>query len=259
MRRGRALQGGRWLSLIAVGLIGYLLGDWHAVAVRSTALSAAQNVALRFPEANAEPAGADAAGEAPATTTNAIVLGDASAILLSPDPMIPVPAPQPAATAPVRVAAAEDAETAANPGEAVRGAVAPPQAKAAIKPIAAMPARSESKPAAMAEAVRHNRAGFLLNDAQIASIKNRLHLTPEQEQMWPAVEAALRNIAYAKRRPHGHGGDGADVASLDPYSPEVQGLKSAAVPLIMSFSDQQRSQVRSLAHVMGLDQLASQI
>ena len=50
----------------------------------------------------------------------------------------------------------------------------------------------------------------------------------------------------------------ADVAALDPYGPEVQGLKSAAFPLIMSFSDEQRSEVRTLAHVMGLDQLASQ-
>ena len=105
-----------------------------------------------------------------------------------------------------------------------------------------------------------NRPGFVLNDAQIASIRTRLHLSPDQEQMWPAVEAALRNIAYAKSRDgRRHGGaDTADVAALDPYGPEVQGLKSAAFPLIMSFSDEQRSEVRTLAHVMGLDQLASQ-
>jgi len=38
----------------------------------------------------------------------------------------------------------------------------------------------------------------------------------------------------------------------------VQGLKSAAVPLIMSFSDDQKNEVKSLAHVMGLDRLASE-
>ncbi len=43
-----------------------------------------------------------------------------------------------------------------------------------------------------------NRPGYMLDDAQIASIKERLHLTPDQEQMWPAVEAALRNIAYTR-------------------------------------------------------------
>jgi hypothetical protein len=77
--------------------------------------------------------------------------------------------------------------------------------------------------------------------------------------MWPAVEAALRNVAYARAHdPRRHGGAAADVASLDPDSAEVQGLKSAAVPLIMSFSDDQKNEVKSLAHVMGLDRLASE-
>ena len=46
--------------------------------------------------------------------------------------------------------------------------------------------------------------------------------------------------------------------TLDPNSAAVQDLKSAAVPLIMSFDDDQKNEVRSLAHVMGLDKLASQ-
>ena len=103
---------------------------------------------------------------------------------------------------------------------------------------------------------------MLLNDAQIASIKRRLHLTPDQESMWPAVEAALRNVAYAQtRNAHHHGAPAstAQLASTDPESVEVQGLKSAAIPLIMSFSDQQKNEVRNLAHVMGLDKLASEL
>jgi hypothetical protein len=99
----------------------------------------------------------------------------------------------------------------------------------------------------------------VLNDAQIAQIKSRLHLSPDQEQMWPAVEAALRTIAYSRSRGHRGGATSAEVAALDPYGPEVQGLKSAAFPLVMSFSDDQRSEVRSIVHVMGLDQLASQL
>ena len=102
----------------------------------------------------------------------------------------------------------------------------------------------------------------MLNDAQIASIKERLHLTGDQERMWPAVEAALRNVAYAKARDaqrHGAPAAGAtEVASLDPDSAVVQDLKSAAFPLIMSFSDEQKNEVRSLAHVMGLDKLAAE-
>ena len=100
--------------------------------------------------------------------------------------------------------------------------------------------------------------GRVLNDAQSASIKGRLQLTPEQERMWPAVEAALRNIAYARTgAAHRHGATATQVASLDPGSAEVLGLKAAAIPLLMSFNDEQKSEVRSLAHVMGLDNLAS--
>jgi hypothetical protein len=101
----------------------------------------------------------------------------------------------------------------------------------------------------------NERPGFVLNDAQIASIKERLHLTSGQEEMWPAVEAALRNFAYAHLRdPRKHGAAPVQVASADP---EVQDLKSAAIPLIMSFNAEQKDEVRNIAHVMGLDQLAN--
>src|SRR6516164_2353747 len=46
-------------------------------------------------------------------------------------------------------------------------------------------------------AARHARPNALLDDSQIASIKQRLNLTPSQERMWPAVEAELRKLAYA--------------------------------------------------------------
>ena len=48
----------------------------------------------------------------------------------------------------------------------------------------------------------------------------------------------------------------AQTAAVDPDA--VQGLKSAAVPLIMSFSAEQKQEVRSIAHVIGLDQFATQ-
>jgi len=57
------------------------------------------------------------------------------------------------------------------------------------------------------------------------------------------------------RDPHKHGAAPVQVASADP---EVQDLKSAAIPLLMSFNSEQKDEVRNLAHVMGLDQLASQ-
>ena len=95
-------------------------------------------------------------------------------------------------------------------------------------------------------------------DAQIAGIKQRLHLTPDQERMWPAVEAALRNMAYKRTQQAAARGATRNVEAVAVDPEAVEGLKSAAVPLIMSFSSEQKDEVRSLVHVMGLDQLAAQ-
>jgi hypothetical protein len=256
MRRDKALKRGRWLSILLAGIVGFLIGDWHATTSHTLGLSASQSVALRFPEAKAPAGVVDAAADTPtgaiATSTiatSAMVLGDAQLALLNPDPMVPPPAPHPV-TQPhrpsVQAAVPEDA---------------PPSP--APKPVPAprpMQPRTELKSGPDGLSRHASRPGYLLNDAQIASVKARLHLTPDQEQMWPAVEAALRNVAYAKARDaHRHGAPGsAEVASLDPDSAALRGLKSAATPLIMSFSDEQKNEVRNLAHVMGLDRLASE-
>jgi hypothetical protein len=263
MGRGRAWNFGRLLSLLAAGLIGYLLGDWHAVVMRATELSASQNIALRFPEPKADIVVADAGADMPTGAANILVPGEPRLALLSPDPMVSTR--QGAQTpGPLQLASAEEgvplplAETV--PARSVTTVVTRP--KPETKPAAAAPPKADPKSAAVtSDARQRNRPGFVLNDAQISSIKTRLHLSPDQEQMWPAVEAALRNIAYAKARDGRRRGTTAntDVASLDPDSAEVQGLKSAAFPLIMSFSDEQRSEVRTLAHVMGLDKLASEL
>ena len=99
----------------------------------------------------------------------------------------------------------------------------------------------------------------LFNDAQLASIKLRLRLTAQQEHHWPAVEKALRAISYRAaqqndpRRPV----RGAPASAIDPNSPEVQQLKSAAFPLIMSLREDQKQEVRQLAHTMGLSKVAT--
>jgi hypothetical protein len=257
MRRDRALKRGRWLSLLLAGFVGYLVGDWHAVASRPAVLSASQSVAFRFPEATADATVTSSVGEAPTGTTVA-VLGDRDLALLNPERMVPQPRqplPQAAPAAAAKSAASEDVVPAP-----VARPLAAARPKAEPKPEYKPEVKSESRAAGAATNVaRTNRPGFLLNDAQIASIKERLHLSEDQERMWPAVEAALRNVAYARAHdPRRHGGAVTDVASLDPDSAEVQGLKSAAVPLIMSFNDDQKNEVKSLAHVMGLDRLASE-
>jgi hypothetical protein len=252
----RALKRGRVATILLVGTAGYLLGNWHVLSSRSAdpspGLSPAQSVALRFPEVQAVAAAADTVSGAtsavsptnPTSPPRAMVLGGAQLALLSPEPMVG------------RVVAQPEPHVAVAPAPAT--AAPQPRADTEIKSPPAMQRRSELK-SLTESAVRHaNRPGFVLNDAQIASIKGRLHLTPDQERMWPSVEAALRSIAYAKARDANQRGAAAVVASLDPDSAEVQDLKSAAFPLILSFSDEQKNEVRSLAHVMGLDRLASE-
>ena len=251
-KREKAPQRGRWLWILLAGLIGFIIGDRHAAGFRPADLSAYQDVALRFADPVTEAAPNASAASEPIETNAAaspMVLGDTQLALLNPRPMVP-----PAA---VHTGPAADETTASLPSAS----------KPAPRAPTAAPPRSElTKPAAAQEAFRDeasrhaNRPGFLLNDAQIASIKTRLHLTAGQQQMWPAVEVALRAMAYGKehaQRQHGASGSSA-VAALDPDSAAVQGLKSAAGPLIMSFSAEQKNEVRSLAHVMGLDKLASE-
>ena len=92
------------------------------------------------------------------------------------------------------------------------------------------------------------RSNAVLNDSQLAGIKKRLNLTPEQERYWPAVEAELRKMEYTRKSQ-----DNSRTASIDMSKLNVEGLKSAGFPLVMSFSDDQRRELRSLAHLLGLE------
>jgi hypothetical protein len=237
MRRKTALRHGRFVPILVAAGIGYLIGNWSAQAVRSApGPSAAQTVALRFPQGLAI---AQPQPQQPARAAgNTIVTASMDLALFAPEPMAPHP---------ILASAPASAGAAVEPSPTPAPVVAAPVAAVPAKPALAGVAKPHPAAAHLA-----SRPGYLLDDAQIASIKHRLHLTPDQEQMWPAVESALRHIAFAKaHQTHRHGG-------LDPNSAEVQDLKSAAIPLLMSFSSEQKDEVRNLAHVMGLDQLASQ-
>jgi hypothetical protein len=245
MRRRQALKRGRVLSIVVACFAGYVIGGWNGSVPRSPELSAAQAVALRFPQDLDD---ASPLTVAFATSANAAAIGNTQLALFSPQPLVPqasapqASAPQlPTPQATMQMASAEQTLPQLAPATTKR--------PNGVKPVVA---------------AVHNRddraAGLMLNDAQIASIKTRLHLTADQEQMWPAVEAALRNIAYTRsREAHRHGAPAnTQVASADADGVDVRDLKSAAIPLIMSFNSEQKDEVRNLAHVMGLDQLATQ-
>jgi hypothetical protein len=120
-----------------------------------------------------------------------------------------------------------------------------------------VPAQPADKPKAAAKPpVQKSYA--LLSDIQIAGIKERLKLSPSQEQHWPGVENALRAVArkiHATRQANPH----ATGAPIDPESAEVQQLKSVAMPLLFQLREDQKREVRSLARIIGLDAVASLI
>jgi hypothetical protein len=210
-------------AVIAASLAGLLVG-WSEA--QSKDLTPAEVVAFRFPGAW----GNLAAKPAPAVTA----VTKQNQILFDPNPSYDLASADSQPVVPSGVLAYAD------PVEAI----SPPSA--AARAPEARPAERKAPPRA-AKPDNH-----ILNDAQISSIKARLRLTPEQERYWPGVEAALRGIAYKVNK------SGGKLASVDSESAEVQQLRTAAIPLIMMFSERQKDEVRQLVQVMGLQRLAAQ-
>jgi hypothetical protein len=187
-------------------------------------LAPSDAVNLRFPADWTEVAAADSTPK-----MLALASADGAMTLFSPRPIYPL---MPAAEA--EPPAAKTAASAAQSNSSAKITLA----------------SATSKPANVAP---KHRSNAVLNDSQIASIKRRLALTPDQERYWPAVEAELRKMEYKK------GQGGTRTAAVDMSKVDVDGLKSAGFPLVMSFSDDQRRELKSLAHLLGLENVMSGI
>ena len=72
------------------------------------------------------------------------------------------------------------------------------------------------------------------------------------------METALRAVA---RKIHAGRQANPKAAGMpiDPESEEVQQLKSAAMPLLFQLREDQKSEVRSLARIIGLEKVAAMI
>jgi hypothetical protein len=224
----------------AGGIAGLVAAGTDPTAAQTTEMTPAQVVAHRFPPAwnNLAPT------LAPPVTTVAKQIPS----LFDPNPTYalasadsrPAGLPEGAlAYADPRVQAMATDSASAAPAAVARQAAPAPERRPPPRPAA------------------HNND--LFNDAQLASIKHRLRLTPDQEHYWPQVAAALRAISYRVSRDAGGKPAQKRLASIDPNSAEVQRLKSAAIPLIMTMREEQKREVRALARLMGLEAVASQI
>ena len=85
------------------------------------------------------------------------------------------------------------------------------------------------------------RANVVFSDAQIASMKDRLELTQEQEPYWQKVEASLREIVWDPATA---------VVKLEPSS--LERFEEAAAAFMATLSAKQRSQIQALANIVGL-------
>lgn len=119
-------------------------------------------------------------------------------------------------------------------------------------PLAPPPPKLVAKPAPQ-------KAYTLLSDVQIAGIKERLKLSPDQEYYWPAVESALRAVAHKIHSSRQADAHATGAPPIDPDSAEVQQLKSAAMPLLFQLREDQKNEVRTLARLIGLEKVAAQI
>ncbi len=212
-------------AVVGASIAGLLVG-WSEA--QSKDLTPAEIVALRFPSSwsnlRAQPA--------PAVTA----VAKQQQILFDPNPSYDLASADSRPVIPSGVLAYADPVESLSSTQAAPHA---PEARPAERRASLVPARPKPD-------------NSLLNDAQISSIKARLKLTPDQQRYWPAVEAALRGIAYKVNK------SGGKLASIDAEGAEVQQLKTAAIPLIMMFSEQQKNEVRQLVQVMGLQRLAAQ-
>ena len=212
-----ALVGGAGIGGLAAGFNARAALPVEPSSIKAASLAEmapSETVNLRFPSDWVEPS----ADNAPPRML-ALASADGGMTYFAPRPIYPLAETQVEPSAPAAEAKAQPTPT--------KVALA----SASAKPVAPKP-----------------RSNAVLNDSQIAGIKRRLNLTPEQERYWPAVEAELRKMEYNKKAP-----GGSRMASVDMSKVNIEGLKSAGFPLVMSFSDDQRRELKSLAHLLGLE------
>jgi hypothetical protein len=201
----------------ACGFAAGFLARGESVSSNPAVISAADSIDLRFPAEWAESA---------MPASYAFASADTTLSLFDPTPVYPV-------------------STETTSSVSAHSSL-PPQSASLTQSVASAP----GKLAAAVPGRPVHRSNAVLNESQIASIKRRLNLTPDQERYWPAVEAELRKMEYKKDPKSAHG---TRTAGIDMSKVNVEGLKSAGLPLVMSFNDDQKQELRSLAHLLGLE------
>ena len=215
LRRAKPMLAG--FAVLALTAAAWFAGTYHARlsgASDQADLSASEAIDLRFPE-DWRSGGASVREDAFASS---------DALWFQPTPLYPIKS---------------EAEASARFSADLTAFVREPEAD--------MP-EANTKPLKAAAHARR-RSNAVLSEAQLAGIKNRLNLTPEQERYWPAIAAELRKMEYRKEAD----AQGVHTASVDTSKMDVAKLKSAGLPLVMSFDDEQKDQFKGLVHLLGIE------
>jgi len=106
---------------------------------------------------------------------------------------------------------------------------------------------------ASATKFRPTHVGSVLTDGQIHRMKATLRLTRMQEQYWPPIEAALREMAREVSRKSAS--EESSAAAID--QAKVQRLASVAYPLLATLDESQKRNAMALARAMGLGSLVA--
>jgi hypothetical protein len=100
-----------------------------------------------------------------------------------------------------------------------------------------------------------------ITDVNIGQIKGQLKLTAAQQPLWARVEEVLRSIAHEQAEGESAGflrRIGRGVVSIAFDGTVSQRVKSAALPLLASLSEEQKAIARRLAQRLGIgDMVAS--
>jgi hypothetical protein len=105
-------------------------------------------------------------------------------------------------------------------------------------------------------------AGMVVSHAQIVRLKSVLKLTGTQEQLWPAVESAFRELCQQQVEdgvaPNGLvQGISNKAASIGLNALALRRLAAAAYPLIKTLSDEQKDSAVTFARSVGLASIAA--
>ncbi len=104
------------------------------------------------------------------------------------------------------------------------------------------------------------KSGTVMSLAHVSRLKAVLKLTSAQEQLWPAIEHAFREISQAQEAGNSQGlvqGIKSRAASIGLNALALRRLASAAYPLIRTLNEEQKQSGLAFARSVGLESVAA--